>query len=506
MNPDLAPLERFRALIASRIGLQFDDAKRGWLAEVLRRRSDAHREPCEAYLTRLERAAAGSELGALAQELTVGETYFLRNIDQFQALREQVWPERLRAQAARRRVQVLSAGCASGEEAYSIAMSLYDLLPAAGWELSIRAVDLNPAALDKARRARYTAWSLRETPPRHLQRWFRAEGGEYVLDDTIRAAVHFEQRNLGEDDAELWVPGAYDVVFCRNVLMYFAAGSAQATVARITRSLAPGGYLFLGHAETLRGLSQDYHLRHTHEAFYYQRKDAAAEAPLPEAAPALPADTAGPALAAAVEGADSWVEAIGRAAERIRVLTEHAGAAAPHAPERSAKGWQLALGRALELLRDERFAEALDVVQALPPASARDPEVLLLHAVLLVHGGRLSEAEALCHRLLALDELNAGAHYVLALCREGVADCGGAAERDRLAAYLDPAFAMPRLHLGLLARRAGDREAQRHELGQALSLLQREDASRLLLFGGGFGRDALIALCRAELRACGAAA
>jgi chemotaxis protein methyltransferase CheR len=87
-----------------------------------------------------------------------------------------------------------------------------------------------------------------------------------------------------------------------------------------------------------------------------------------------------------------------------------------------------------------------------------------------------------------------------------VADCRGAAERDRFAAYLDPAFAMPRLHLGLLARRAGDREAQRREFGQALSLLQREDASRLLLFGGGFGRDALVALCRAELRGCGAAA
>ncbi|TMH05962.1 MAG: tetratricopeptide repeat protein [Betaproteobacteria bacterium] len=220
----------------------------------------------------------------------------------------------------------------------------------------------------------------------------------------------------------------------------------------------------------------------------------------------LPADTAGPALAAAVEGADSWVEAIGQAAERIRALAARAGTASPRKAPSASENWQLAVGRALELLREERFADALELVQALPPASARDTEVLLLHAVLLVHNGRLADAENLCHRLLALDELNAGAHYVLALCREGAADGHGAAERDRFAAYLDPAFAMPRLHLGLLARRAGDREAQRRELGQALSLLQREDASRLLLFGGGFGREALIALCRAELRACGAAA
>ena len=99
--------------------------------------------------------------------------------------------------------------------------------------------------------------------------------------------------------------------------------------------------------------------------------------------------------------------------------------------------------------------------------------------------------------------MNAGAHYLLALCREGAGDSSAAAERDQVATYLDPAFAMPRLHLGLLARRKGDRERAREELGQALLLLQREDASRLLLFGGGFGREALSALCRAEILACG---
>jgi chemotaxis protein methyltransferase CheR len=129
--------------------------------------------------------------------------------------------------------------------------------------------------------------------------------------------------------------------------------------------------------------------------------------------------------------------------------------------------------------------------------------VLLLRAVLLTHGGRLALAEETCRRLLALDELNAGAHYLLALCREGAGDRRAAAEHDQVAAYLDPAFAMPRLHLALLARRHGDRETARRELAQAALLLEREDASRLLLFGGGFGREALVALCRAELAACG---
>ncbi len=121
----------------------------------------------------------------------------------------------------------------------------------------------------------------------------------------------------------------------------------------------------------------------------------------------------------------------------------------------------------------------------------------------MTHGGQLSGAEDACRRLLELDELNAGAHYVLALCRESAGDERGAADHDQVAAYLDPAFAMPRLHLGLLARRAGDRDAARRELAQALALLEREDPSRLLLFGGGFNRAALLALGRAELHACG---
>jgi chemotaxis protein methyltransferase CheR len=91
----------------------------------------------------------------------------------------------------------------------------------------------------------------------------------------------------------------------------------------------------------------------------------------------------------------------------------------------------------------------------------------------------------------------------MALCREALGDRAAAQEHAQTAAYLDPTFAMARLHLGLLARRGGNRDTARRELATAMVLLQREDASRILLFGGGFGRQALVALCRAELTACG---
>jgi chemotaxis protein methyltransferase CheR len=158
---------------------------------------------------------------------------------------------------------------------------------------------------------------------------------------------------------------------------------------------------------------------------------------------------------------------------------------------------------ALDLLRKERFADALDLLRDGQPEAERDPDTLLLEAALLAQSGQFAAAEIACQRLVVIDELNAGAHYLLALSREHAGDRDGAGEHDRIATYLDPAFAMPRLHLGLLARRAGDLETARRELSQALILLKREDAGRLLLFGGGFNREALSALCETALKECG---
>ena len=98
-----------------------------------------------------------------------------------------------------------------------------------------------------------------------------------ALAEALRSAVRFEARNLAADDPELWPPASYDVIFCRNVLMYFAPEQMRAAVARMTQSLAPGGFLFLGHAETLRGLSDEFHLRHTYQKLGVNSRDKLAE-------------------------------------------------------------------------------------------------------------------------------------------------------------------------------------------------------------------------------------
>jgi chemotaxis protein methyltransferase CheR len=486
-------LERFRSLIVERIGLQFDDTRLGFLGEVLQRRLLRFDRSSNAYLDDLEQRPSISEISALGRELTVCETYFFRNGEQFQALAEIALPERMRMSKTPGELRVLSAGCASGEEAYSIAIVARETIADPAWNVTVRAVDINPAALAKAAAASYSSWALRDTPLDRQRKWFRAEGREMRLEETVRRAVRFEAGNLVGDDPALWPAAGYDVIFCRNVLMYFAPEQMRLAIERIAHSLAPGGFLFLGHVETLRGVSDAFHLRHTHGTFYYQRKDdAVASGPraIETAMEMMPAPAA--------TFSEAWVDIIRSATERVAALVPPVPAenTPTHSPQ-----WDPA--PALDLLRRERFADALDNLRGRPPEAERDPDALLLEAALLAQSGQLMAAETACRRLVSIDELNAGAHYLLALCREHADDRDGAGEHDRIAAYLDPAFAMPRLHLGLLARRAGDQEMARRELGQALILLKREEASRLLLFGGGFSRDALMALCRTAFKECG---
>ncbi len=500
-------LARFRAAVERCLGLRFDDARLGVLEEALARRAGAS-GGTEPYLSRLDRSnPSKEEIRALALDLTVGETYFFRNAAQFQAFSEVAVPGQVAARASSRKLRILSAGCSSGEEAYSLAIGVRELALDPAWEVSITAIDVNPASLEKASRGRYSTWSLRETPARLQQRWFQTNGVHHALDPSILSAVRFLERNLADEEPSFWFPEAFDVVFCRNVLMYFAPEQARSIVARIERSLTPGGHLFLGHAETLRGLSDDFLLCHTHGTFYYQRPSrSGADVPggssreLGGAGASLwSADTNPPV--ANVLWASTWVETVQQASERIRVLSERPGAVLDG--DANARRPRPDVSRALELLAHERFADALESLDGLSDDATHDPDVLLLRAVLLTHGGRLEEAEKVCSQLLEMNEKSAGAHYLLALCREGSGDRKSANAHDQAAAYFDPAFAMPRLHLGLLARRAGDAASARQELKKALLLLSGEDASRILLFGGGFTRETLIQLCRAEIAAAG---
>ena len=497
-------LERFRRIIAVRLGLQFDEAKFELLADVLRRRLAArHLSSTTEYLRDLECKTNGhDELRELTCYLTVAETYLFRGADQFRALEETVLPDRIRRRSVVRQLRLLSAGCASGEEAYSLAILLRERFPEmVSWNVTILGVDLNPAMLVKATRARYQAWSLRETSLATREKFFCREGGVYELDQRIRSMVSFEERNLVFDDPT----GAdFDVILCRNMMMYLVPSAVEAVIARLTRILAARGYLFLGHAETLRGLSQQFELQHTHETFYYRKREG------------MPAPVTGDRRLSGLASqpvfpAATWMDEVQRASDRIstlsRELQDRAQTVLPQAREPgkgSTAPVSVELGLVFELLRQERFQEALKAIREASPQAGQEPDTLLLRTVLLINCGDLGAAERSCRDILAVDDLNAGAHYLMALCCEHFGDINAAMEHDRKAIHLDSTFAMPHLHLGRLARRAWDTWTARRELEDASLLLVREETARILLFGGGFSREALVNLSRAESRACGA--
>lgn len=490
MKPEEGEIDAFRSAIVRRLGLRFDDHRREFIAGVLVERVDACGcRDVATYLRLLQESDGADEWPALAMQLTVGETYFFRGHEHFRALAETVLADLRLRPGETRRLRLLSAGCASGEEAYSMAIALKEYAP---WledaRVEIVGCDVNREALAKARRGHYTAWSLRETPPELREKYFRTAGQGFVLDETIRRRVVFEERNLAAPQDDLWRPGSFDAVFCRNMLMYFEPETAVTVVERIAQALTPGGFLFLGHAETLRGLSQAFHLRRSLGAFYYRLRDGGETVLNGRGAEAVPSTRDVPVEVAAIP---TWFEEIGRASARIATL--------PIPVARTTTALSGQIKAVLDLHRQERFADALAHLQDLPAGAAPDADLQVLRAVLLVNCGRLAEAEALCRPLLGRDDLNAGAHYVAALCREQAGDLAAAEEHDEAAAYLDPLFAMPRFHLGLMHKRRGRAAEARGRFAEALTLLVKEDPARLLLFGGGFSRETLVQACRSEL-------
>jgi chemotaxis protein methyltransferase CheR len=458
-------MARFRALLARRLGWSFADNDLGQLAQVLRQRSAERGYSPGSYLAWLAAGEHADELAALAEELTITETYFFRHGEQLRAVIENVLPERLAARSTQRMLRMLSVGCSSGEEAYTLAIAAREAQPDPSWMVSVLGVDANPAMLSKAVEGRYSTWALRETPDAIRQRWFRQhEDGCYEVLPELRQDVRFRHANVADEDDQLWRAAEYDVIFCRNLLMYLTSATAGTLVRRMMRALAPGGYLFLGHTDSLGSRPDGLEAQHSHHTFYYRR------------------------LSTESAGAPARRSPRSEAPSRRKVPAAHAG---PGTHE-----------RALVLLGDERFAEALEIVEGQLPIRPQ-PGDMLLHAVLLAQSGRIEEAEMQCRRLLDIDGLYADAHQLLAVCLEGGATVDVAIGHYRLAAYLDPAFAMPRLRLGLLLRRRGDHREAGAELERALRLLREERDERIALFGGGFGRIALTALCRAELDACG---
>lgn len=251
-----------KARIIARTGHHYYADKDDLLFDRLRKRFRANGlADAAAYGVLLDdRVAGGPEWAALEAEITIGETFFFRYAEQFTALRTTILPALIAARSAERGLRIWSAGCSTGAEPYSIAILIHELLGPAlpDWRVSILGTDISQDALQTARAGVYGRWALRTLPPGERLRHFlpgppaagAGRDGTYTLRPEFRRMVRFERRNLMDLlDGRAPPPAEFDLVLCRNVLIYFEAEAVLGIVRALGRRLRPEGWLLLGHAE-----------------------------------------------------------------------------------------------------------------------------------------------------------------------------------------------------------------------------------------------------------------
>ena len=261
----------FRDLIYGECGVSLGIEKRTFLESRLRRRMDqlGMRSGYEYYCAVTAPHGRSQELPALLDSLMICETSFFRNQPQFDLFKEVVLPETLakKEKAGTRFLRVWSAGCSTGQEPYSAVMTLLDLLPERhAWTLRVFASDLSFTALERAQCGLYRADQLKGVPPLAVSKYFRQENGHYAMSEAVKRSVIFDYHNLKHDNGLRGL----DIIFCRNVMIYFDTEEQRRLVNRFANCLVPGGFLFLGHAESLQGLSTRFAMVHRNKGIAYR--------------------------------------------------------------------------------------------------------------------------------------------------------------------------------------------------------------------------------------------
>ncbi len=259
--------------VRERFGLELALSQRDRVRFGLRSRLEAHAMTSflEYYHYLVLAPDARQELPYLAEALTNNETYFFRESYQFETFFTQVIPPRVAGRAEGQPIRILSAGCSSGEEAYSLAITyLENRFLYAGRECEIHAFDLNPAKIRQGESGEYEAASFRATTPEVKERYFSAAGQKFKLKSWVRTPVKFKVLNL-LDLGEAFEPGTFDAVFCRNVLIYFGDETMYRICCLFHKMLVPEGVLFLGHSESLLGRTNIFRPQRASDFIYYVR-------------------------------------------------------------------------------------------------------------------------------------------------------------------------------------------------------------------------------------------
>ncbi|MBI1378109.1 MAG: hypothetical protein GC157_11600 [Frankiales bacterium] len=441
--------------LAHEAGLVFDQSRRPTLSAVIAERLAASgAAELGAYLARISTPAGAEERQRLLDAVTVPETHFFRNPPQMTALARRLLPELMRRAVARGRpLTVWSAGCSSGEEPYSLAILAAEVaasLPEAP-QVRILATDLATQAVEATRRARYAGRSLSLVDDERLAAWFTTEpDGTRSVVPAVRDLVDVRLHNLVADEPPFG-PGEVDLVVCRNVTIYFSRDTMRELVGRFHTVLGAGGYLLVGHAETLWQVTDAFTLVTLGDAFAY-RKDS----------PAVPA--AAPAEGEAPAAPRPHRRAVVRAERRDRRSW-------PEAPQ--------------------------PVVR--PTDSVPDPDTatdLLGQARAALALARYAEAARLAASAAMASPFEVEAYVVEGRARATVGDDEGALVALRKAVYLAPKAGHARFQLAGALSRCGEHAAAAREYRSAAATLPQTPPADLVDLLDGCDVAQLVALCR----------
>jgi chemotaxis protein methyltransferase CheR len=454
------------SLLHDAAGLTFDESRRDSLSFCIAERMNSVEAPDVAtYLALLSGPDGGKERQALLDEVTIPETHFFRNPPQVRALRKYVLPELLKQAAGGKKLRIWSAGCSTGEEAYTVAILIRELLPPnVDWDIKVLATDVSTRALAAASKAQYAERSFVMTESLDRSRWFVLDttAGTWVVRDEVRDLVEFRHHNLVTDPPP-FEEGQVDLILCRNVTIYFDRETTRRLMKRLHSRLRDGGYLFLGHAETLWQISDDFSLVSLGDAFVYRRLDE-------------PVD----------DDERRWVLRDRRTEEELR----------PTRADRR-RGDSNRRGREDEDIPAPRTAPAVAPipVEAEPVvkvAPTRDPLDAVRSAIAQ---GRYAEAADIAAEVVAATPLWAQAHYLQGVALTNLGRDADALVVLRKTVYLDPEHGYAHFLLGGALDRLNEPVAASRSYRAAAATLGRRPLDSVAIELGGRSVAELATLC-----------
>jgi chemotaxis protein methyltransferase CheR len=472
----LAP-EQFawlRDRLADYSGVYLDLARLRLLEHGLAQRLHATGDDWAAYERRIQGPDGRDELRLLAELVLNHETIFFRNGPHLRALREVLLPELHRRKPAGAPIRIWSAGCATGEEPYSLAITVLETL---GQPLTrpveIWATDLSEPALRKGRAGFYRGRALQNVHADLLARYFTPKDDGYLAGDTLRALVRFESLNLLDPFPRY--ASSIDIIFCQNVTIYFQLKTCQELIGRFYGCLPPGGLLCLGFSETLWNIFDRFHSREVAGAFVYYKETLESSAPSAAIASRSRVATAKLEQRPSALGSTRPDASSTGVSRDYKGMLDHAALASEHGPSDQAA---LASGR--ELLAQGKTDEALRALRSVSPQSACAPQALTLTARAHADRGDLDLAAAEVRRVIEIDALNEEAQLLLGVIFGRQGQWPLAIQQLERARYLSADSALVSFYLSEAYRQDGRIDKAAREYRNTLRKLDMHPPGMLL--------------------------